>query len=761
DLVEADKMNPDSNLEVKISQLSQLIRSSALAYQSKEDELNQTISKMKHMLKRKKDAENATNLTTDSTTEVSSSPETNQGSPSNDHRRRLNRRLLADSIGETPPSPKPKPLRPPQPRLPSNTDDYPTYKELFVPPKTSLVACMMTKPKLSLEISQIDYDSSESDIEDEVEEEPEESDDEFDDDPKKKTPKKKVNTEFSDTNSISWSIVRVAVLKLARIHVEKFLRCAGKELQDLPSVSPPLHAMCRTLSKWEDWFYDRYVSLGCPPPSYMESCATESTFYLQGSGITRYKSILDPINTPFEQRSETKAIRRLWNYLVHQEAVQEMFIRLVYGSRRRAAGLSFCDSASVISDSDVSEVEAVNKSSRNILAVRILHKDQESVNAFALNQNKLGEIALACGNEIQEMNIEAILDSTKPYDNECNLDLTALDRDTESYTSMNYLLTQTPHDNLLSNSTESGMSTNQGETPVSTYTPSNSHVSLGKRETKRQRIENVKRLCPHPTADTYMTGCSDGSVHLFQWGYPGIVATLRPPGAFAKVNRIRFHSLGTKIGVADGDGNISLWQYGTRAPFKPYFTHQCHNKFVNDFQFVGSSSVFVSAGLSSDGKNVALWDSLLPQKKAQIHAFVSHDTGSTCVLYSPKNQTIVSAGKKGDLSVWDIRQRTLRQRLTGHENGAAVRAMAMDPGEEYYATGSSEGDIKLWNMETSELLLALPGEHSRTGFFRPMNSSSNGVNSLTIDSEGRLFSCGSDGSFKFRCLPYKDWTGGH
>ncbi|XP_065566421.1 uncharacterized protein LOC136031078 [Artemia franciscana] len=51
DLVEADKMNPDSNLEVKISQLSQLIRSSALAYQSKEDELNQTISKMKHMLK--------------------------------------------------------------------------------------------------------------------------------------------------------------------------------------------------------------------------------------------------------------------------------------------------------------------------------------------------------------------------------------------------------------------------------------------------------------------------------------------------------------------------------------------------------------------------------------------------------------------------------------------------------------------------------------------------------------------------------------
>jgi len=89
----------------------------------------------------------------------------------------------------------------------------------------------LLQPKLSLEISQIDYDSSESDIEDEVEEEPEESDDEFDDDPKKKTPKKKVNTEFSDTNSISWSIVRVAVLKLARIHVEKFLRCAGKELQ--------------------------------------------------------------------------------------------------------------------------------------------------------------------------------------------------------------------------------------------------------------------------------------------------------------------------------------------------------------------------------------------------------------------------------------------------------------------------------------------------------------------------------------------------
>ena len=49
-----------------------------------------------------------------------------------------------------------------------------------------------------------------------------------------------------------------------------------------------------------------------------------------------------------------RPIRRLWSYLVRQEKVQEIFIRLVFGKRHsinhQNAGFSNVDSVSVYSD---------------------------------------------------------------------------------------------------------------------------------------------------------------------------------------------------------------------------------------------------------------------------------------------------------------------------------------------------------------------------------------------------------------------------
>lgn len=59
-----------------------------------------------------------------------------------------------------------------------------------------------------------------------------------------------------------------------------------------------------------------------------------------------------------------------------------------------------------------------------------------------------------------------------------------------------------------------------------------------------------------------LTGSQDGSVQMWEWTQPQPVATPRAPGTFAKVTRVRFSEHGNKFGVADGDGNVSLWQVG-------------------------------------------------------------------------------------------------------------------------------------------------------------------------------------------------------
>lgn len=64
------------------------------------------------------------------------------------------------SIGAVPVSPGgPKKMS-----VTSASEDLPTFKEVFVAPKQSLVACLMTKPILRQESSFIDYDSSSSDV---------------------------------------------------------------------------------------------------------------------------------------------------------------------------------------------------------------------------------------------------------------------------------------------------------------------------------------------------------------------------------------------------------------------------------------------------------------------------------------------------------------------------------------------------------------------------------------------------------------------
>lgn len=160
--------------------------------------------------------------------------------------------------------------------------------------------------------------------------------------------------------------------------------------------------------------------------------------------------------------------------------------------------------------------------------------------------------------------------------------------------------------------------------------------------------------------------------------------------------------------------------------------HQCHSKGISDFVFLGSCSllatgryflylgfifstlaqfalkkllyfclmiafggfnVFVLAGHSSESKNVCIWDSILPHGKSLVVAFTCHDQGASSLVFAPQHQVLISAGKKGDVCLIDVRTRVIRHRFQAHES--AVKCVAIDPHEDYFTTGSADGDIKV------------------------------------------------------------------
>lgn len=74
--------------------------------------------------------------------------------------------------------------------------------------------------------------------------------------------------------------------------------------------------------------------------------------------------------------------RRLWNFLVRQEFVQDLFIRSIFSRQPRAAGSSTLPTMNQEIKS-CSGSETPNSHLPD--PVRIIHKEQDSISAFCLN----------------------------------------------------------------------------------------------------------------------------------------------------------------------------------------------------------------------------------------------------------------------------------------------------------------------------------------------------------------------------------------
>ncbi|KFM72487.1 DmX-like protein 2, partial [Stegodyphus mimosarum] len=590
---------------------------------------------------------------------------------------------------------------PTQTTRPAMKEDKPTYREQFVPPKMSMVSLFMSKAELPQEWQALDYDSNASlpSDEDEVEEEGE-IDDVFGEsinNAQVSSSRKKITSDSGldqlDPSSYTWGILRYAVVKIALRHIGTFLTVAGLEMQELPLISPLIQAVLKCLEMWLKDLKQYMDSFDGPPPNYIPGCSISSSH--TGPAVLRYSALLELHNTPF--RSNHRAvlpIKRLWNFLVRQEHVQDIFIRYIY--RRKP---------NVTKEEDQG-TEPKEGGANSFDTVRIIHKDQDTINTFCICQEKPGIISLATPKEIQELDISVLLQPVPWLEDNEEYDALNLLRPADSLPPTDYLVIQHPRDALNANLSSTG-STPTGSGPTSGGSHSSKNMKglnfpgctnpqfcqlvlersrYMLKPLKRHKIDGVRKLAAHPRLNVYLSGSQDGSVNLWEWNHETAISCLRQPGTFAKVTRILFNLQGNKFGITDGDGIISLWQVGLGSSVnKPFFSTQCHTKQANDFAFLSSSSLIATAGHSTDNRNVCLWDTLLPQGKSLITSFQCHENGCSAILFASQNHILISAGKKGDICIFDVRQRQLRHKFQAHES--PIKCLALDPGEEFFATG--------------------------------------------------------------------------
>ncbi|XP_069766655.1 dmX-like protein 2 [Narcine bancroftii] len=606
--------------------------------------------------------------------------------------------------------------------------ERPSYKEKFIPPELSMWDYFVSKPFLPPSESGFMYDSDESISSDDGNE-----DGTFISDVQLQ--------EHSDPNSYSWALIRLGMVKLALNNVKYFFPVAGLDSADLPVTSPLGNAVVKTLENWQQILQAKMEQFEGPPPNYINTYPNDFS-NVGGPAILRHKAMLEPENTPFKSRHySTFPVKRLWYYLVKQEILQDTFIRFIFTKKRKQSE-SVEDHVDQVKQNYVREHRGSNKVEADLGypggRSKIIHKDSDAIMAFAINKANSNEIVLASTHDVQELDLSAIL-AAQPF--------TWIGEDSDRDSRSSDDVEHRP-----AGSTSQASPTHFGSSQLSS---SSSMPWLGSGQTSagatviiKRNLNNVKRMTSHPAHRYYLTGAQDGSVRMFEWNRPQQVICFRQAGN-ARVTRLYFNTQGNKLGVADGEGFLSLWQVNqTGSNPKPYLSWQCHSKAAGDFAFITSSSLITTAGQSNDNRNVCLWDTLISPHNSLVHGFVCHENGATVLQYASKQQLLISGGRKGFVCIFDIRQRQLLHTFQAHDS--AIKALALDSTEDYFITGSAEGNMKVWRLTSHGLIHSFTNEHAKQSIFRNIGA---GIVQLEIRPTNRIFSCGADGTLKTRVLP--------
>ncbi|CAF1387729.1 unnamed protein product [Adineta ricciae] len=645
--------------------------------------------------------------------------------------------------------------------MPNNQQQQqpPSYVEVFIPPRASIVNYFMAKISSNKGFNSDDNDGQISDAADEDNEDEEDqdifdstkSDDEL---TSKQKQRKMQEREHTDSMSYSWVLMRYAIVRLVYKRLWSFFPHIGIEKQEIPSVSPLIQQFLQNLNIWQDSLRRTLESFNVPPDNYLPLSGV-STIDEQTTGlpIHRYRTILDPNNTPFSKSPSALPAKRLWKYLVNDEQSQGIFIKYIFKRKPVSPTLPPAPRFMEKSDSRATMENLADSTALMTTATnsKIIYRDPESIYSFCLNSMNPTLLAAGLSREIIELDISSITLPNEPYelsDDENELS-PSLPRQTSA------ILNRDPGGNRIPSSlrmptmgvyapnmylTQTTATTINGNTTNT----DNQHVL-----TNRHAIKESRKFANHPVLPHYLTGCADGSVYLLNWSQDTPPRQVRE--ASKRVTKIELSSEGNKFGVADIDGNLSLHVLSSNRS-TAYTRLLTHSKTTNDFVFLDSSTLLATCGSSNDQQNVALWDTLMPPARANITSFTCHEAnGAQCLAYSQSYQLLLSGGKQGDICIFDLRQR--KRLATSQAHDSHMKTLCLDPLEKFYVTGSTKGNIKIWRLHGCEMIHCFYGEHFRRGF---LHSQISGVNHLHLTASRHLFSSGADGTISVRQITQFD-----
>ena len=143
------------------------------------------------------------------------------------------------------------------------------------------------------------------------------------------------------------------------------------------------------------------------------------------------------------------------------------------------------------------------------------------------------------------------------------------------------------------------------------------------------------------------------------------------------------------------DGIIKLWNIDVGENFRNFSTSQ---GWINSISFHPNGKMIVS---NSEQKTTKIWDVTTGKCFRELE---TSESGFDQVAFSPDGKILVGAGKQS-IRIWETYTWQCLMQLKGHDT--FTRSIVFSPDSKNLASGSWDGAIKLWSLETGECFQSL------------------------------------------------------